>query len=442
MPSSSRWPLGPDNLTHDAGLDELVDSVNAMQAGGGMPPVGMTPSKPTPTVLTRFQAGHGYTFTGGQDAASNLNDTSDLLIGSQNVKLVTDGAGGSNCAVALGGQAIDLTGKSLRITYKISDYTRLSEIRIFAGDSALANGWIWIWEGQAPNINNFASDGEYVQITLSFADATVAGAGTRNSVAKLWIRATDTGGGNKVTVQLYAIDAVPEPTTIYPNGLVTITCDDGYQSHYDILRPALDKYGYAASELVICDLVGQPGRMSLSTLQKLQGVNGWDLCSHAYTVASHSLAQGLLSLSPSALDAEMSAMKSYGVANGFLAANIFGWPKGYYNQAAIDSAKKYFVAARSIAAKTPHETWTPADLYRLRSQSGICTTGGISLAAAKAQVDTTVTNKAWSIFTIHDIVPSAPAADQALTADIISFIDYLNTKGVAVKTLSAALKTP
>ena len=73
----------------------------------------------TRTILTQFQTGHGFTKLSGTGTAT-LNDTSDFQLGTQSVKFVTTGDGGSNILQKNSVGPYDLSGKMIQITFKLN----------------------------------------------------------------------------------------------------------------------------------------------------------------------------------------------------------------------------------------------------------------------------------------------------------------------------------
>lgn len=415
-----------------------TDSATYAPRAAGLAPSARVPQLKTRGVLTHLQSGHGYTFLGTQDASSNLNDTANVGFGTQSVLLVTDGAGTAT-AVLRGGQTLDLTGKTVRVTYKLESDANLVHLRLYAGDSSLANSYMWEWHGQGFSTNNLIQSvsiggEEWASITLSVADATVSGTPTRNSIAKLYFRAQDTGGG-KATVHVAGIETVAEQS-IFANGVVSFAFDDAYQTTFDLARPVLDAQGWGATSYIIADSLGLNSagalRATAAECRQMESVSGWEIAAHAYTMNNHNLTNGFRDLATADLHAELASLKQFMRDNGFRGADHLALPKGMFDTRVLGVAKEYFASARTTASKVQHETLPPAFNHRLRSRSGYVTSGGINVAATEAIIDACVANKTWVILTGHNMVTSSPAAADMLQSDFQTIVTYVAGKGCTV----------
>lgn len=425
-----------DPAAHSGAISDAIAVEAAMRAVAT--PIRIV--QPTPTMVTTFQTGHGFTGD-GTGGTSNMNDTTQYVNGSQSASRVSNGAGG-NAQITKTGitPTIDTTGKFWRLRVMFPDVTHLKTVAFLAGDTAFANYWRWdpvnVSTPPGDSEATFFSPSEWVTLTLNWHNATVgAGSPSRSNVTALRMTVTDDNTGNPVTFYWNELSLVPDPTP-YPNGVVCFNFDDGYVSQWAEGRRQLSKYGYRGTCFIIGEGVDDVAGnfMTTTQLRRLQDELGWEIGSHAHTFAAHN--NRLTSLSPGALDTELRAHRDYMTAQGFHARDLFAHPGGIYNPATLAAVRKYYGCARGTTVRIK-ETAPPGDQWRMRTrQLG----SGILLAAVQAEVDAAYTNKSLYILTAHKF--AATAAD-TITWDIASWntlVDYVATKGIAVRTLGEVLR--
>jgi len=427
-----------------ANLTLANTAINDLDFRSQLGPSRRIPFRPA-TYIQNFQTGHGWT-TSGSVGSSNLNDTSTFIRGTQ-CATVTTAANALQSGIAItGGTARDLTGKMIRLTFQVVDVTHLGTIAFYAGTSSMANYFQW-----APHIHgagvNWVQSGEWVSITIPWANVkNVAGTCTLSSTG---VPNTTTGftdfrfavyddGVAAVTYHLQSMEIVPDTSTTFPTGVVSITFDDTYQSVYDYARPYMDGYGYRGTIYSIVDLLGTSGKFTLPELKTLSQFSGWEVAGHAYTSAAHNA--GYDTLTAAQVSTEMRSMKAWLVANGFY-ADSFAYPQGKFSLTSdsvpIDSiAAQYFATSRTIISENA-ETWPPPMPQRLRAWTGISSaTGGTpvsTMTAAGGPLDRCVVNGDWLILCLHQLTTTTPGATtQLLQSDFNTLIDAINSRGIPV----------
>lgn len=387
------------------------------------------------------QSGHPFTFS-GTGATGNNADTSDFVLGVEAVTVTTAGNGAQANISGTFGTALNMTGKSLVLMVKMSNYAHFlaGYPRVYLGDTGLANCYFWKITNSAGQ--PWALDGEWMRITLPFGAATAVGSPSRSSLAALTIQVFDDSAG-QVTVHLGGLMTMAEPA-IFPNGVVSLVFDDGFISQFQTAKPYMDKYSYAGSAFLITETLWNHGSgnfnnyLDLPTAQALEKYSGWECGPHAYTAANHN--SSYTGITDAAALADMIAAKNYMQVNGFKVPDQFAYPLGNYDAATLINAAQLFSASRSISqiGGFPEETFPPADITRLRSM----TLGNTnSLASAEAAVDRAFANKEWLIFTFHDIQASAGTNLQFSTANFQALMDYINAKGIPVMLSSDVLRS-
>lgn len=385
------------------------------------------------SIQTEFQAGHGFTASGG---TFNANNTADFVRGTQSALLTTPGDS-TFYSVTGAITSVDSTGKIPRITVKVANINTLNSLIVdYATDNTFTNGWSWTAQGTVGG-SNYLTSGDWVTQSLSFADATQVGSGSRSGLTALRFRVRDTGA--PVTVGFQMAELIPDASATWPNGVVSITFDDSYQDSLDLGKPKLDQYGYPATTFVIADRIGLSGRYTLAELTALQNDNGWELSCHAFTDAVHSAT--FTGITAAQLDADARAMKAYAITNGFRGADLIAYPKGQYgvttdNVSTTSILQKYFASGLTTVNKTK-EVYPMSDPWRGRRVSGISSFAGsyspATITGAGGDLDKCLANKNWLILCFHEVVTTTPTSStQILQSDFNSIIDAINAKGIPV----------
>jgi hypothetical protein len=399
-----------------------------------------TPSLKVPvpvqkTVFQQFQAGHGYEKSAGTGTLSE--DTSDFVVGTQSLKLVTAGDEVQTQVRKKSVGPYDFTGRDLRVTFKVEGLAHVETFEIFLSSDNLATNNVHYPISEP--IQPYIADGEWASVTISWGDLVnnfPPGTISRSKVNFVEFRFEDDGKA-PVTFHVNEVAAVPEPSA----GVVSIVFDDGWESTYTRARPYLDKYGYRAGSCIIRDVVGTAGYMSLSQLRNLQTMSGWDVFAHADTVADHNA--GYANLEDSVVEAELQGIKRWLIENGFKRRDLFAWPQGSYTASQMPIARRFFSGVRGTTgghggSGGAHETFPPGDAGRLRTWT-------IGNAATASEVEAALsqcsTYKSWLILSFHQIVASgAKSGTETNEAAFKEMIDKVAAGGVAVKTVSEVLE--
>ena len=450
--SDARTPLAHASTHAAAGSDPVtpaaigaVASSDVPYTAGLYPPSRRLPQWRQPsTITTQFQAGHGFTNNAG--STYTANDTADFILGTQAAKIVTGGTGAAANVSRTGMSAFDTTGKTVRLRLKIDDITHVAGINLFLGNTSFANTYKWIIQGGAAG-SNLITSGEWVTVTLNWHDATTTGSPARSGLTDVRLQITDDATA-AVTAHYQSVELIPDASSIFPNGVVSICFDDCWQSVWDNGKPRLDLYGYPASMYTIQDVLGSSGRLTLAELYTLQDRCGWEIASHAYTDADHS--STYTGLTAAQLDTDLRALKSWTLANGFRGGDGTAYPLGQYgltvdSQPTTNYVRRYFNYARTTNSKTK-ETFPPGDPFRLRAMSSISSSSGgyapSSLTTATTgDLDKAKANGTWLILVFHKIVTGTPAATtECAQSDFNSIVDGINSRGMPVIPIGDILK--
>jgi peptidoglycan/xylan/chitin deacetylase (PgdA/CDA1 family) len=421
---------GGGNALEVVGPGGIVYSVDS-EGAGDREYSQQWPAAVPQTMVNAMQSGHGASVN-GVVTSSNLNDTSDAALGTQHASLVTQ----LNTAASirkLANPNIDMTGKSTVIWVKVDDITHLSTIDLYLGNASLANFFRFRVHTQGTAEAYSINSGEWVRLVVNWGDlASTTGAPVRTTITDWQIRVLDDNVGT-VTFRVGGIATVPEPTQ-WPNGVVSLTFDDGYDSQFNEARKKMDTYGFPGTAYLIRDRIGTANFMTLAQLQQLQERSGWQIAAHANTTADHD--NRLTSLTPDQLDADFRALKNWLLRNGFNGFDDFALPGGAFNPTVLAALARHFRSARTISDIT-HETIPVHHRLRLRSRTVISTDAA---ATIQTLIDNAFANKQWLILTFHKIVTSPANTGEYSIANFGTIIDYLNTKGIPVMTVGDVLR--
>lgn len=393
-------------------------------------------------VITIFDPSHGWTI-GTSGAGTDLNSTEAFVRGTQAAKVVTL-ADGSMVNLERTGLALDATGKYVRLTVRIDDLAALPTtsqgINFFLTGDNFATFYRWrVVVGPADGAGTIVRNGDWVTITLAFGDAAVTGTPNRASLNRARLQAIDQAGGPAIVARFDGVEFVPE-SPAWPNGVVTIAFDDSWQDVHTYGRPAMDRYGFQATNYIICDSLGTGSKLTVAELRALQDVAGWDVQAHSYDGTNHNA--GFVSLTDAVIEEDCLRSKDWAMRNGFGAMDHFAYPLGNFDARVAGVVGRYFSSARTVVGEptTTFETPEPGEPLRLRAVSGVGS-GTRTPANIAAWVDRTRTGKGWLILVFHRIVPGVPATStECSQADFTAIIDDLAADGIPVRTVSDVLQ--
>lgn len=410
-----------------------------------------------------FQPGHGWTATGGNVGWSNLNDTSEFVRGTQSATITTAGRATANGATAdqaniqgLGGSPLDLTGKAIRLLFKVSDVTRLRWISFYVGTSGLANNFRWRVHTHTTS-QNWVQSGEWVMVTLQWGDVqTASGAfslsparvpSTKSGFTDLRFQVIDAGTG-PVTVRLQSVELIDDTTATYPDGLVSITFDDSWADVFDNARPTMDTYGFRATTYTIADQIGKPGNYTMAQLQAAQNLSGWEVAGHAYQNAVHEARYD--GVTAAEVDADAGNLRAWLVENGFH-GDSFAYPGGRFGRTtdgvSVEAiVSRYFATGRSIISADNREATPPPMPRRLRSLTGISSVSGgaanpASLAGPGGLLDRAQMSGGWLILCFHRVVTTSPKDNlECHRDDFAAIMRAINVRGMTVLPVAEVIR--
>jgi len=381
-------------------------------------------------MITLFQAGHGWTVANASE--SNLDDRADYVLGSQSAWF-TQPSGGSPAWIERTGLRLDLSARIVRLWLRVEgDLSGLGDITLYAGDAGFANYYKWPVETSPSPSNQYLKAGEgWVMMDLGFGDATAVGAPRREAIEVLRIR-VDAPVGGDTTLHVNGVASYPEPVA-WPDGVVSLSFDDGWADAYDHARPILDAFGYPATAYVIRELIGKPQRLKREQLHSLEDHSGWEVAGHSDRLAVHDARW--TQIGPEALTEDIERLQRWLRSEGFRGANHCAYPGGAFNDAVLQTVRRYWRAARTIIQSSTEVT-TPPNPLKLRAWSMV------DAAPPRALIDRVERARAgrqWCILTFHHVVASDTVNTDYATGDFRSVIEHIHASGIPVRTVGDVL---
>lgn len=429
---------GEDGKDGKDGLDSTVP--------GPQGPIGMTGATsqaqprrhwPPTYLINALQGGHGWT-AGGTLGSSNLDDTSDSVMGGQCLTMVTNGAGGQGYVQSpVMDPGVNLTGKGLVVWLKVegASINNLAYIVVDACTSSVSNRA----RGYAMDPNGMLNLGEWVPVQIPWSNLIeansfgggITGSPVRSNINLLRITVADKGGV-PVTVKIGAIGNYAEDTR-YPNGVVSFSFDDSFAAAWTVAMPKLAQLGYRATLFPIASRLAATsgGWLTLAQAKMLQDVHGWEIGAHASTEAAHVNYPGL---SAAAIVTEMEKLRAWQRENSFL-SDSFAYPVGNYNQNAIEQIRPFYASARS----NYNQVSTPATSQPHRL-SGLVLGSSTTLAKAQTRMDSVAAGGGWQPIVVHNLIASGGGANDWTPANFNALVDYITSKGIAVVPIGDVLR--
>jgi peptidoglycan/xylan/chitin deacetylase (PgdA/CDA1 family) len=345
--------------------------------------------------LAMFPAGHGWTGVNGlfSDAGEPF-----VVNGNRSFRIGSLGTGTAAVATSPQLEPVNLEHAHVSVQGLVSFSSRLQtvKLRLSSGDIETDYAEATVWQ---EDFDPIILGSSFELQSLARGDFTVVGAVDWSKIDRAQLLVTDNTLG-ETAFYVAGIYAVPNK----PRATVSFAFDDGDATTFTRALKKLSTYRYPATAYVIADTVDDPGFMTLEQLGKLRDQHHWEIAPHSLTIASHNLPNGLDSLEPEALKAEMNGLRDWIYENAFSRAS-FAYPKGAASPEVRHYVKRDYCSGRATA-RGP-ETLPPRDEYILRGWS---INGLVSnVADVEATVDKAVADGTWAILSFHDITAGPPA---------------------------------
>jgi peptidoglycan/xylan/chitin deacetylase (PgdA/CDA1 family) len=443
--------------------------------GGGAGDGNAFPSSPAPisearqaagvTVVTQFQAGHGWTLLGGTTGDLNATNASHT-VGTQCAWFQGNGNNTSVGMRKTAGPSFDLTGKDVGLLLRVDEPNQILtgggvSFILYAANSGFAN-FITFDMSSTASIKYFprrstsgtSFGGSWVYITIPI-DPTATNAYTAKSGAQTaaqilaavtdWqILHKDPAASTPAKISVQELFIIPKQAT-YPNGVCCLTFDDGYASCITKAAPMVQTASGRATAHLIKDQIGIANYLTLAQALQLQSTYQWAIGTHSYLGIDHEAGPGIgfTSLTADACTNDIQQERRWLRDQGFTAIDHLAYPHGAYcieqdgsgnvNDRVDVTLAPYLKSARTLYGKMP-ETIPCADRMKLRVW--VSTSNVTTLATLQTCADVCKRTQSAMIVVFHEIVDaSATLSTQWLTADLQSFITYLGAQGIPLRTI-------
>ncbi len=432
-----------DDISPDASEvcdDDLDNDCDAVVDEGCDPPGCMpAPIQGEGTILSQLQAGHGFTANAGGGSPHNLNDTADFVIGTQSAWVETDSAGTAKTLKRSNLGTFDFTYKMPRLWVKLDNVTSASTLQLYLGNNNLADQYKFTFNSTQGQ--QWTTEGDWVAFSMSWSSKHLSSVGSPNraAITDVQLRAVDTATGTPVRVHANQFSMVDEPTIDYPNGVLSIGFDDGFDSVHTLGKPILDSYGFPATAYVIVDVLGTGNYMDVSDLTDLQNNSNWEIAYHSYAADVHTA--GFPSTPTADLEQDIDLARDWLWDNGFTGYCNCAYPHGAFTGGATDVLTT--VASRLSACRTVHqkhrEAYPPSNPYKLRV---LLVNKPVTVATVTAALDQAKANKEWIILVFHNLTDTPVINNDYDPDDLDAILAHASTIGIPVKTAGEVLALP
>ena len=343
-------------------------------------------------------------------------DTDIKYMGTKSIKMVTHVGNGTSMGITKMINSKDLTNCCFNVMVYTPDYTKIESVGLHintgAGD--------WVNYGYFSSSNVQTVNNEWFCITINRLAAS--GSPDFSNATKLRVRVLPKTG---MVATAYIGKITCWKKVLTPKGAVTFTFDDGYDSVYDIARPAMDKYGYKGVHGVI---VGKLDNDKITKARMLQRI-GWDVVSHSY---NHDPDTTKVLNDP---EWEYMLAQKWLADNGFKSGSrfviLYG---GLHNEKMIRLLDKNMCLTRSsLSGAIGGFNSLPNTGNLLYSQ--VCQ-ASTTIATIQGWIDIAKNEGLWLVLMFHEIVPSNPVSLQISSELFGQIVDYCNMQGVEVLTFS------
>lgn len=410
-----------------AALDELDDKKAEADHAHGKIALAPTPSLRRRDTVSTMATGHGWTL---QTAGTITDDTFEPCLADQSLRIEPDVSTTCNVRITGTSPSVDMLDNYVGVWLKTDSMTDISELRLYVtGDGFSSFAVFDLDEGSGAT--RYTTNDQWTLVVLSNeAIRTVSGTPDYSSVDTFQLRVVTTAAA---TVWLGGLATFEKPTE-YPRGVVSVTFDDGHDSQDILARPILEQYGIPVTSYVTVELLGDTDRLTLTDLKRLRDANGWDIAGHSFTTAAHD--NRFDSLTVAELEDELDQLSGWLADEGF--SPQLAYPGGVWNTAISDEVRARFQSGRTALSHTP-EIPRPAHAERLRAVSSISSIG-TTATQVQELIDEAYEGGHWLILVFHQIIEGTPSATtQCSDADFETIASYIDSKGIAVRTVSEVI---
>ena len=386
-------------------------------------------------IITQLQAGHGFVANHGGGSLHNINDTSDFVFGTQSAWIETDGNGTPKTLKRIGLPAMDFSNHMPRIWIKLEGVANVQSLQLYLGSNNFANQYKFRFDSTQGQ--QWTTEGDWVGFSISWSRNRlgVVGNPNRANITDVQFRIIDKGLGGKVRLHVNQLSLVPEPIA-YPNGVLSFTFDDGFDSQYTVAKPTLKAAGYPGTAYLIIERLGQTNYMTESQIQDL-AADGWEIAYHSF--AAHTHTASFTGMPSDQLYADMVLGRQWLYSQGYAGYNHGAYPKGSFTGSSTDVlgiTGTHFCGFRTIHQRH-REAYGPSHPLKLRV---LYVTKVVPVSRILTAIDRAVLHKEWIILAFHEFKDPTIINGDYLPADFQAIVDHVATTPIAVKTVGELLQ--
>lgn len=309
-----------------------------------------------------------------------------------------------------------------KLSLKVTNEANARDLALYMGDSTFTNYYRLRFRSGQGEV--YVSENEWLSFGLSLENVGTDPIGKPDpcKLSRVRLRAVDDGTA-RVTLSFDALTKVPRSLE-FPNGVVSVTFDDGFLTTYTEGAPCMDGSdplcqvpggNNAPLPATLYPIISALGSylpeendyfMSEAQLADLRA-RGWDLGVHAFDQDIHSDTYTKRTEIDGRRDmraAKQWLFERFGVGSGY---ENFAYPKGEFfpgspgeTTRAIDITRTEFTSARTINWQM-RELPRPSDLHKLRVRYVTRTT---TVEDVRRAVEVAERNAEWVILVFHDLV--------------------------------------
>ncbi len=212
-------------------------------------------------------------------------------------------------------------------------------------------------------------------------------------------------------------------------GILSLSFDDGYISHYNFAYPLMKKYEFKGTEYLVANWSEKFENKELMTFEEARKMqfDGWEIGSHSLSHAN------LASLSKDKLERELKLSKKILIENEFNISSI-AFPYGYYNENVSNLVINYYSSARPLI--DGYNFINQTNLYKLKSK-------WIDKDSNFVEVCNWINyanfNNLWLILVFHNIEDSPNEYWSESTGDFQEILKCINESKIEVKTITEVI---
>lgn len=399
----------------------------------GVAAIKSDPAVTTPRKLVEHtEAGHPFYMSSGA-GSWELNDTTDFAVGSQSLRITTNGAGTAANLRADNIGPLNLRDNDLQVWIKIDDWATNAGMSLYLGTNTLNN--YYRWSIDSPHEKAYLIAGSWHLLTIPFASFNqVAGSPDRANLTHMQLRGTDNSSG-PLTFRLGPMYEIPKSRK-FPNGVVSFSFDDTLLSLYTHARRIMDKYGFGGTAYITPEIIGGTGTASMQQLRLMQDRSGWEIAGHSFTSQAHN--DRFTSLTEAQLDTELANLAQWLKDNHFNGTSV-AYPGGQYNDLVSEVTLRHFKAGRTIAPFW--ETLPPGNPGAINTAVYVLS-GTTTVEHMQAMVDQAWDEGYWLHICFHDVLPDAEVTQTTdyPTSGFDAICAYIAAKGIPMRTVADVLE--